>query len=518
MKSTSIRKIISFGLTCAMVLGLSACDNSSSSTSGTGDASGTPDASLADTASADASGDVSGYTAKTAPIVLLNNCAGWNSSTPGDVDSRFIEAGMVFINCGARSRDDGANGKMPTPVIDLKSCVRMLRLNDDVIPGNCDNIISLGGSGAGQMSSILGASGNMEEYYPYLYENKAPGIEKDGDEYVSTIDDNIYASMCYCPIADLENADLAYAWSRYDVGDTDFIPMFGEGATFTEFQLELQNDLAVAFCEYINTLNLVNEDGEALNFDTDEDGNIISPRQGSFYDQILENISDALNAFAKNQTFPYEITVGFGPDAVTNTYESFDDFKSKTMTDTDKWLTQDEDGTYHVTDLAGFYNGTSLARNKNIPGFDTFWATEEGNGFGTSSEDAVHFSKSVAAVLKKNYDKYKELDGFDACDVDDYIEQTSREDIANQTALMNATHLLLDVAAGDKNADIAKFWRTRNGTADEHTSFSIAYNLCRAAEAAGAEADYSLVYNMPHGDDEGETTGTLIDWINDIVK
>ena len=68
------------------------------------------------------------------------------------------------------------------------------------------------------MSSALGATGNMSEYYPYLYEAGAIGVTKDEKtgEYASQYDDSVYAAMCYCPIADIENADLAYAWFRYD--------------------------------------------------------------------------------------------------------------------------------------------------------------------------------------------------------------------------------------------------------------------------------------------------------------
>lgn len=72
------------------------------------------------------------------------------------------------------------------------------------------------------------------------------------------------------------------------------------------------------------------------------------------------------------------------------------------------------------------------------------------------------------------------------------------------------------VASGTQEADIAQYWRTRNGTADQHTSFSVAYDICLAAEMAGADADYSLVWAMGHGSNEGTTTGTFVDWINEI--
>ena len=265
--------------------------------------------------------EVGGYTAKTAPIVFQNSNGGWRSGSPkGPEYADALSAGMIYVSCGSRSRDavqeDGTvTGKAPVPVADLKAGVIAIRANADVIPGNKDRIISVGASGGGQMSSALGATGNMEEYYPYLYEAGAIGVTYDEatDTYSSEYDDSVYGAMAYCPIADIENADLAYAWLRYD--------------------------------------STMNADG-----------------------------------------------------------------------------------------------------------------------------------------------------------------------ITKQTYLVNATQIMLDVAAGKQDADIAQYWRTRNGTADQHTSFSVAYNICLAAQMAGSESDYALVWAMGHGSNEGTVTGTFVDWIHKICS
>lgn len=104
------------------------------------------------------------------------------------MESSYIEQGMIYVTAGARSRDavdDGGLhiGKAPMQVVDLKSGVIALRANDAVIPGDKDRIISIGTSVGGQMSSIFGASGNMPEYYKYLYEAGALGVTKNGDTY-----------------------------------------------------------------------------------------------------------------------------------------------------------------------------------------------------------------------------------------------------------------------------------------------------------------------------------------------
>lgn len=464
---------------------------------------------------------VNGYTAETAPIVFMNNCSGWMSSKPGGVNFDYVDEGFVFVNCGARSRDAGKYGKSPCAAVDQKSAIRTLRLNADVIPGDMDRIFSVGTSGGGQMSSILGASGNMDEYYPYLYESGAPGVTYDeaSGVYTSTIDDSIYGCMAYCPIADINNADMAYAWMRYECGETGATQMTGSTVEFNEFKLALQQDLAIAFCEYINDLGIRDAEGNVLSFDVVN--GVPDPRSGSYYEKTLENMSIALNALLADCTkddgsFSYKKSIGMGPKAQTVEYTSLEDYFAS-FTNLDQWLVQDADGSYRVTDLTGFLLGTGLARNKDIPGFDTFDRSAENNAFGASDESAVHYSASVAAVLEANYDKYSTMDGFDAQAVDEYIEEANREDIQLQTYLMNATHIILNVAAGEEEADFASYWRTRNGTADEHTSFSIAYNLCMAAAMAGAEGvDYSLVWDMPHSSNEGTSTSTYVEWIHSI--
>ena len=78
-----------------------------------------------------------------------------------------------------------------------------------------------------------------------------------------------------------------------------------------------------------------------------------------------------------------------------------------------------------------------------------------------------------------------------------------------QTNLLNATEILLG-SDGLKAVNPAKYWRDRSGTADQHTSFSIGYNICLAAASLGKEIDYHLVWNMEHGSEEGTSTAEYI--------
>lgn len=436
---------------------------------------------------------VGNYTADSAPIVYLNECGGWRSSSPRSVDASYIAQGMVYVTAGARSRDavdeNGLHtGKAPTQVVDLKSGVIALRANEDIIPGNKDRIISVGTSGGGQMSSIFGASGNMPEYYEYLYEVGALGITKNDDEtYASAYPDNIYAAQAYCPIADIEDADLAYAWWWVDLADA--------GGTYrgsmTSFERRLQELEAEAFIDYLNSLGLKDAQGNALT--------LTGLRSGTYYDAILGNISDALNA---------AVTTGeIDPETA--------------YTDYDSWLVKAEDGSWKITDLAGFMVGTGLVNNRNkaVPGFDTMDKSAENDAFGTPEDSTVHYSRSVAQILSDHYDELSALDGFSQEQVDSYISEALTGEgavaIAEQANLLNATEIMLG-ADGHTAVDPAKYWRIRSGTADQHTSFSIGFNIGLAAQFQGMDVNYHLVWNMGHGSNEGSSTGTFIDWINVI--
>ena len=435
-----------------------------------------------------------GYTANTAPIIFLNECGGWRSSSPRSCETSYIDEGFVYVTCGARSRDAMSSdnvlhtGKAPMQMVDLKSGVIELRANSSVIPGDKNKIISIGTSGGGQMSSILGASGDMKEYYPYMYEAGTLGVVKNADgTYSSKVPDSIFAAQNYCPIADIENADLAYAWWWVDLVDDDGI----YNGSITEFEKRLQELEANEYIKYLNSLHLKDEYGNELT--------LTGLRSGTYYDEILNNISDALNKYIES-------------------------VENVTITEDDKnWITKDENGKYKVTDMKGFMIGTGLVnqRNKAIPGFDTKDKSAENNAFGKSEQDTVHFSKSVAKIMKDNYDELSKLSGFDKEQVDAYIDDALDGEnatyINNQTNLLNATHILLGIN-GLKAVNPVKHYRNRSGTADQHTSFGVGYNILVAAKMKGIDVDYSLVWNMGHGSNEGTSTGTFIEWVNKISK
>lgn len=112
-------------------------------------------------------GSINGFTAKTAPIFLPNAVGGYMPAKAATYDAKRVggsnkpnailtalSKGYVVASVGARGRtlekDGKHTGKAPAAIIDLKSAVRYLHFNDDVMPGDANKIISNGTSAGGR--------------------------------------------------------------------------------------------------------------------------------------------------------------------------------------------------------------------------------------------------------------------------------------------------------------------------------------------------------------------------------
>lgn len=220
------------------------------------------------------------YTLKTVPIFLPNTVGGY---MPGPADSprvwengegnsvvQALLRGYVVAAPGLRGRGmknaAGENiGVAPADICDYKAAVRYLRYNKETIPGDTEKIISNGTSAGGAMSALLGATGNHPDYEPYL---KKMGAAKERDD--------IFFASCYCPIINLEHADMAYEWEFYDLWDCHqgkYIPpehTHEEGRwvsvvrQMSEEQKMLSWELRNQFPAYVESLKLQDENNTRL--------------------------------------------------------------------------------------------------------------------------------------------------------------------------------------------------------------------------------------------------------------
>ena len=148
---------------------------------------------------------------QSSPIFMRTYVGGYMASEAGypqagDATGRALQEGYVVVIPGSRGRNSTVKrgkktvytGRAPKALLDLKAAVRYLRYFDKEISGDAEKIITDGTSAGGAMSALLGATGSNPAYEKYLVEMGAASVR-----------DDVFASVCFCPITDLEHADMA---------------------------------------------------------------------------------------------------------------------------------------------------------------------------------------------------------------------------------------------------------------------------------------------------------------------
>jgi len=518
------------------------------------------------TCSVNESGSAGQYTALTAPLILPVNTpgysamaapAGYSSSMGYGSITDYTNAGMIVIFAGARGRDAGA----PAGVTDFKAAIRYTRYNKDLLPGDMDSIFSLGMSGGGAQSALIGATGNSDLYDPYL---EAIGA-------VMTESDAVKGSMCWCPITNLDVADEAYEWN---MGNTR--------SGLTEENQAYSDGMALAFAAYINQLGLTDEEGNVLMLTESEEGIYQS---GTYYDYVKDVIETSLEHFLSDTEFPYTATSsgGFGgrggrggmrggnfggteggfagpgngeipdfgngekpdfangemPDfgsenaeqetayeemdgitraestssalSLSGTYETKQDYIAA-LNANGEWVTWDEEtNTVTITSVAAFTQALKNA-SKGIAAFDQL---DRGQGentlFGYGDGNGAHFDAILAELMQGSE-----------------YEAAFAEDLAKQDALGNTVDVRLNMYnpmyylspayEGYQTSEPATYWRIRTGINQGDTALCTEIDLALAAAAYSEETsvDFETVWGQGHTEAErtGSSTENFIAWVN----
>ena len=193
----------------------------------------------------------------------------WENGEGNSLVAALLRGYMVAAP-GLRGRgmknEAGENiGVAPADICDYKAAVRYLRHNKDLLPGDTEKIISNGTSAGGAMSALLGTTGNHPDYEPYLEEM---GAAKERDD--------IFYASCYCPIINLEHADMAYEWEFFGLWDCyqgKYIPPEHTGEEgkwvpvvrqMPEEQRKASEELRAHFPQYVANLGLTDASGAPL--------------------------------------------------------------------------------------------------------------------------------------------------------------------------------------------------------------------------------------------------------------
>lgn len=408
---------------------------------------------------------IGGYTAKTAPIFFPNEVGGYMPGDPGipgldrhrgepNAAIYALSKGYIVAAPGARGRttqdEKGVyTGKAPACIVDLKAAVRYLHYNDKIMPGDAEKIISNGTSAGGALSALLGATGNNAEYEPYL---KALGAAKARDD--------IFAVSAYCPITNLDHADMAHEWQLNGINDykkinfsmLDYkLQRTETPGTLRADEIATSDQLKVLFPAYVNSLGLKRPDGAVLTLDVN--GN------GSFKEYVKSFV-------------------------IASAQKALD---GGTDVSALNWLTIKDK---KIVDLDYDLYMRYLGRMKTPPAFDALDALSGENSlFGTETVNARHFTRFG-----------KEYDSAGASLADEAVVK-----------LMNPMNYI-----GTKGTATSRHWRIRHGSMDKDTSLAIPVILATKLQNSGYNVDLALPWDRPHsGDYDLEE---LFGWIEKISR
>ena len=404
--------------------------------------------------SINSSGTVGSYTATTAPIVFPINTAGYSaqkgptSYSYSGLDS-YLKAGLIYVYAGCRGRNEGEtyNSGAPWGVTDLKASIRYIRYNSDSIPGDKDSIFSFGHSGGGAQSCLLGITGDSSLYTNYLNKIGAAMTDSSGN----SISDSIKGSQCWCPITNLDTADMAYEWNMGQYVST------GTRADGT-FTKSLSDDLTNQYISYINNIKLKDESGTTLLLSTSESNT------GTYYDYLKSVIETSLNNFLSDTEFPYTPSsneqgdggFGGGGDSggsggsppsggdppsgdppsrrLSTTYNSVSEYISSLNSD-GNWVTYDSSTNTATINSVGDFVTHCKSPTKDVGAFDSLDKSQAENKlFGIDGTTYTkHFDTIMAKLLTDNASTYSALTNWDSSYPTDYTNDLSVTDSLSKT-------------------------------------------------------------------------------------
>ena len=477
--------------------------------------------------SINSSGKKGQYTAKNAPYVLPLNTPGYSAmKAPQQYNyktiSNYISKGIIYIYAGCRGRYEQTDkdkenfvAGAPWGVTDLKSAIRFLRYNSELLPGDLNRFYSFGMSGGGAQSCLMGITGNSELFTKYLEENGAAMKDKNGN----IIKDNIKGSQCWCPITNLDTADAAYEWNIGQYLSTDT----REEGKFTK---EVSNDLVSEFVNYINKLKLKDENGKELT--------LTDTNSGTYYDYLLKIIQDSLNNFISDTTFPYEKkdVSPFPPGKIrrlSTIYETIEEYIENLNSDSETpWVIYDSSKKKAtVTSVKDFIVHCKSKNVKKVGAFDDFSKQQAENQlFGVDKTNyQKHFDRILAELLTKNKDKYSSLNNWDDNYPTEYTSDLTLPDSLSSTIeervnMYNPMYYLNSYYKGYKTSDIAEYFRINTGIAQVDTGNVVEMDLYLALINNNKSAEFTTVWDKEHV--EAERTGTseenFISWVNKIEE
>jgi len=411
---------------------------------------------------------INGYTALTAPIVLPVNTPGYSAmAAPTGYSSAvatFTNEGFIYLWPGCRGKAHGA----PLGVVDLKAAIRYFRYLQAVqnaVPGNANRMFSFGMSGGGAQSAILGASGNCSLFNPYL---NTIGAKSD-------YPDNIFGSMCWCPVTSLELGDGAHEWN---------MGLTRNGLTTAD--RSISKGLASEFASYVNAIGFKHpSNGSTLSLSSTANGYF---QKGSYYSYVMEVINDAIVRYN-----------GFNGTNIPK---------------------------YSTTDSSALFAFSSQykAATKGLGAYDNYisLSTPENQLFGISGATG-HFDQYLAPLINLYAPNYYPsfVSDLASTNVDSHGRTVQQRLMMYSPLFYLISNNTYYSGGGTGSSNVAPYWRIRSGIKQSDAPLNTEINLALALKNYNgvADVDFKTIWGVGHAqaEENGTANANFIQWVHSSV-
>jgi hypothetical protein len=377
------------------------------------------------------------------------------------------------------------------------------------MPGNAERIVVNGTSGGGAQATQLAATGDHDDYLPYLKAAGAAGIDSRG---LSLISDSVFAVVAYCPIQDMGSADMAYEWMFNVLGTRAQVSADQKAGLIADSSgQELvraanpdpagSTELMGQFKAYQAGLRLKNKEGKRLTTD-----NMLAALESEFRKAASKHVMSGKSIVAFGA---YGTAAANGVAGGSGTLYYKNDF-----------IDVDASGNVTFFDIGKYLSFVAKqARLKAMPSFDQVGqtailattATADTTAAGTAIYGNYHGGESnlfgTASQVYANFTEYawNRNNGGDAVNpaqTDVGLRNTGYAwaDYPERHFLLNQYKMINALAYIGRTEKITRHWRIRNGARDRDTSFTVAYNISRALEADHRvrTVDFTLQWDQGH--------------------
>ena len=326
--------------------------------------------------------------------------------------------------------------------------------------------------------------------------------------------DDIFAAQCYCPIIDLDHADLAYEWMFRKKTHYTGMPFvgFSEG-DLTPFAAALSEQLADAYVDYFNSLKLQNP----------KDGTLVrigKEHEGSGYALLMEKLEQSATKFLAKFEKQEEKSVLTDFDTESYLYGNYTALcfipEKQTLepvpgVDKHTWLEWDSHTQKAQITGMDAMQETYHRRLKLCPAFDDLNLIQaENQEFGMPECDKMHFNPILAGLIEKLQQAFPE-------ETKRYLEGYQK--VAADQALAMRRYLInpMNYIGTEERADLAPHYRIRVGSRDADTSLMITLTLAlKLMQTKKTDVDYEIVWDEAHG--RADYPGEVTEWVREICK